>query len=81
MISILEEGTTNVLWRQSAGRRSFREEVISWDRALIGVLVSREVRRTEGGGHSQHTDMQVVVGRVDRGQEMKHRSGQSDCIP
>ena len=47
MIRIIEEGTTDLLWWQSVGRRSFLREVISWDRGLKTVLFSREVRRTE----------------------------------
>lgn len=47
MIRIIEEGTTDLPWWQSVGRRSFLGEVISWDRGLMTVLFSREVRRTE----------------------------------
>lgn len=47
VIRIIEERTTNLFWWQSVGRRSFLGEVISWDRGLMTVLFSREVRRTE----------------------------------
>lgn len=46
----------------------------------MGVLFSRK-EEGQSRGNRQHVPMQVVAGSIDKGQEMKYRSGQKDFFP